>query len=225
MNTIRKELFDFFRELSENNDRDWFQKNKTRYEKDVKEPLLEFISDFGPRLKRISPRFVADPRPSGGSLFRIYRDVRFSKDKSPYKTHAGVRFPHEETKNVHAPGFYLHLEPGQVFAAAGIWHPDPVTLGRVRDALVSDPAGWKRALAQARKGKCLLGGDSLKKMPRGYDPEHPLSEDLKRKDFVAYSTFTEKEACSKDFLGRFAGACAAMKPVLGFLSRAIGASW
>jgi uncharacterized protein (TIGR02453 family) len=225
VNPIRKELFDFFRELAENNDRDWFQKNKARYERDVKEPLLQLISDFGPRLKRISPRFVADPRPVGGSLFRIYRDVRFSPDKSPYKTHAGVRFPHEETKNVHAPGYYLHLEPGQVFAAAGIWHPDPVTLRKVRDALVSDLAGWRRAVAQARKGKCLLGGDSLKTMPRGYDPEHPLSEDLKRKDFVAYSSFSEKEACSKDFLDRFGGACAAMKPVLGFLSRAVGASW
>jgi uncharacterized protein (TIGR02453 family) len=225
VNPIRKELFEFFRELAENNDRDWFQKHKVRYERDVKEPLLQLISDFEPRLKRISPRLLADPRPVGGSLFRIYRDVRFSKDKSPYKTHAGVRFPHEETKNVHAPGYYLHLEPGEVFAAAGIWHPDPMTLGKVRDALVSDPTGWKRAVAQARKGKCLLGGDSLQKMPRGYDPEHPLAEDLKRKDFVAYSSFTEKEACGKNFLERFGTAFAGMKPVLGFLSRAVGASW
>jgi uncharacterized protein (TIGR02453 family) len=222
---INEELFSFFRELTGNNDRDWFLKNKSRYEQHVKEPLLQFISDFGPHLRRINPHLVADPRPVGGSLFRIYRDVRFSPDKSPYKTHAGVRFPHEETTNVHAPGYYLHLEPGAVFAAAGIWHPDPATLRKVRDAIVARPSRWKRAVAQVLKEKCSLGGDTLKSMPRGYDPEHPCAGDLKRKDFVTYRHFTEREACSKDFMERFGDACAAMKPVLGFLSRAVGASW
>jgi uncharacterized protein (TIGR02453 family) len=161
----------------------------------------------------------------GGSLFRIHRDVRFSPDKSPYKTHAGVRFPHEESKNVHAPGYYLHLEPGEIFAAAGIWHPDPVTLKKVRDAIVFDSSGWKRATSQTLRGECALGGDSLKKVPRGYDPEHPLAEDLKRKDFIAYIPFTEADACAKDFMKRFGAACTTMKPLLGFLSRAVGASW
>lgn len=225
MNHIRKELFRFFRELAKNNDRDWFTRNKPRYERDVKEPLLQFISDFDPHLRRINPHLVADPRPVGGSLFRIYRDVRFSRDKSPYKTHAGIRFPHEETKNVHAPGYYLRLEPGAVFAAAGIWHPDPVTLQKVRDAIVADSRGWRRALSRTLRGKCTLGGDSLKKVPRGYDPEHPLAADLKRKDFITHVSFTEAEACSSDFMKRFATSCAAMKPVLGFLSRAVGASW
>jgi uncharacterized protein (TIGR02453 family) len=222
---IRKDLFRFFRDLSKNNDREWFLKNKPRYERDVKEPLLQFISDFGPHLRRINRHLVADPRPVGGSLFRIHRDVRFSSDKSPYKTHAGVRFPHEESKNVHAPGYYLHLAPGEVFAAAGIWHPDPVTLKKVRDAIVLDSPGFKRAISQTLRGKCTLGGDSLKKVPRGYDPDHPLAEDLKRKDFIAYVPFSEAEACAGDFLKRFGGACGAMKPLLGFLSRAVGASW
>ncbi len=225
MSHIQKELFQFFRELAKNNDREWFLKNKGRYERHVKEPLLQFISDFSPHLARISPHLVADPRPVGGSLFRIHRDVRFSKDKSPYKTHAGVRFPHEETKNVHAPGYYLHLEPGSVFAGAGIWHPEPATLKKVRDAIVADPSGWKRSVSQALRGKCELGGDSLKKVPRGYDPAHPLASDLKRKDFIVFIPFEEKEACAPDFLRRFASACAAMKPVLGFLSRAVGVSW
>jgi uncharacterized protein (TIGR02453 family) len=161
----------------------------------------------------------------GGSLFRIHRDVRFSPDKSPYKTHAGVRFPHEESKNVHAPGYYLHLEPGEIFAAAGIWHPDPVTLKKVRDAIVANCPGWKRAIAQTLRGECTLGGDSLKKVPRGYDPNHPLAEDLKRKDFIAYIPFTEADACAGDFLKRFGTACGSMKPLLGFLSRSVGASW
>lgn len=225
MSDIKKELFKFFRDLSKNNDRDWFQRNKPRYELDVKEPLLQFISDFGAPLRRINPHLVADPRPVGGSLFRIYRDVRFSSDKSPYKTHAGVRFPHEESKTVHAPGYYLHLEPGTVFAAAGIWHPDPVTLKKVRDTIVADSSGWKRAVSQTVKGKCTLGGESLKKVPRGYDPEHPFASDLKRKDFIVYLPFSETEACARDFMKRFATACVTMKPVLGFLSRAVGAAW
>ncbi len=225
MSHIKKDLFKFFRDLSKNNDRDWFQRNKPRYEREVKEPLLQFISDFGPQLRRINPHLVADPRPVGGSLFRIHRDVRFSSDKSPYKTHAGVRFPHEEGKTVHAPGCYLHLEPGAVFAAAGIWHPDPVTLKKVRDAIAADSASWKRAVSQTLKGKCTLGGEALKKIPRGYDPDHPCAEDLKRKDFIAYIPFTESEVCSKDFMNRFGRACTTMKPVLGFLSRAVGASW
>jgi uncharacterized protein (TIGR02453 family) len=218
-------LVRFFRYLSNNNDRDWFLKNKVRYERHVKEPLLQFVSDFGPHLRRINPHLVADPRPVGGSLFRIHRDVRFSSDKSPYKTHAGVRFPHEESKNVHAPGYYLHLAPGEVFAAAGIWHPDPVTLKKVRDAIVLDSSGWKRATSQTVRGKCTLGGDSLKKIPRGYEPEHPFAEDLKRKDFIAYIPFTEADACAGDFLKRFGNACGSMKALLGFLSRAVGASW
>jgi uncharacterized protein (TIGR02453 family) len=223
---IGPELFDFFRELDENNDREWFRKNKSRYESHVRDPLLEFVSAAGPHLEKINPHLVADPRPVGGSLFRIHRDVRFSKDKSPYKTHAGLRFPHEDAKTVHAPGYYLHLEPGAVFAASGIWHPDPETLARVRDAIVSDPRAWKRALSgKAFRARCRLGGDSLKRPPKGYDPQHPLIEDLKRKDFIAHVELSEAEACRPDFMARFTEACRAMKPLVGFLSRAVGIPW
>jgi uncharacterized protein (TIGR02453 family) len=226
MTSIPKEVFRFYRELAKNNDREWFHRNKSRYEKQVRDPLLQFVSDFGPHLYRINPHLVADPRPVGGSLFRIHRDVRFSKDKSPYKSHAGLRFPHEDAKTVHAPGYYLHLEPGSVFAGAGIWHPDPVTLGRVRDAIVADPRGWKRAISAKRfRERCGLGGESLKTPPKGYDPDHALIEDLKRKDFVAYATFTEDQAGSRDFLKRFADACSAMKPFMAFVTRVVGALW
>jgi uncharacterized protein (TIGR02453 family) len=226
MARIPKEVFSFFRELETNNNREWFTRNKERYESEVRDPLLEFVSEFGSHLQRINPHFVADPRRVGGALFRIHRDVRFSKDKTPYKTHAGLRFPHEESKNVHAPGFYLHLAPGEVFAGSGIWHPDPATLGKVRDAIVADPKGWKRSISTAAfRAQGELGGDALKKPPRGYDPDHPFVEDLKRKDFIAYVPFTERQACAPDFLKRFRSACAAMKPFMGFLTRAVNASW
>ena len=115
------ESFAFLRELSKNNNREWFAANKKRYEAELRDPALRFISDFGPRLNRIAPRLVADPRPVGGSMFRIYRDTRFAADKTPYKTAVGIRFPHRAASDVHSPGFYLHLEPSEVFVGAGIW--------------------------------------------------------------------------------------------------------
>src|SRR5262245_16529190 len=108
-------LFKFLKDLAKNNNRPWFEENKARFERDVRDPLLSFIGDFASPLAKISKHYLADPRPSGGSMFRIYRDTRFAKDKSPYKTHVAAHFRHSAGKDVHAPGFYVHLEPGQVF--------------------------------------------------------------------------------------------------------------
>ena len=207
-------LFKFLRDLRENNNRDWFKANKSRYEDQVKDPALRFISDFGDHLRRISPHFNADPRPVGGSLFRIYRDVRFSKDKSPYKTAVGIQFRHKAGKDAHAPGFYLHLEPGEIFAAAGMWHPDSGSLKQIRDALVDDPSRWKRVMAE-----------SLKRPPRGYDPEHPLIEDLKRKDFICHKKLTQKEATSADFPKRLAAHYRQTAPLVKFLCEAVGVDY
>ncbi len=223
---ISPELFAFFRELKENNNRDWFQANKKRYEMYVKDPLLGFIADFGLRLAEISPHYVADPRPVGGSLFRIYRDVRFSKDKTPYKTAAGIQFRHESGKDVHAPGFYLHLEPDNVFVGGGIWHPDTRTLGQIRDAIVAKPAHWQRIISdEAFSAVYKLGGESLKRGPKGYEPDHPLIEHLKRKDFVASTPFGEEETCTPDFIDRFAELCRVAGPFNKFLTTAIGLPW
>jgi uncharacterized protein (TIGR02453 family) len=217
-------LFGFLRQLKKNNRREWFHTNKGQYERDVRDPMLHFIADFAPQLAKISTHFVADPRPVGGSMFRIFRDVRFSKDKSPYKTTAAAQFRHQDGKDVHAPGFYLHLEPGQVFAGCGLWHPDNKTLTKVREAIIDEPSRWKRTInAAAFKNKDLaLSGDSLKRPPRGYDPEHPFVEDLKRKDFVVVANFTEKEACSADFLGRFSRTCRQATAFNRFLTEAVG---
>jgi uncharacterized protein (TIGR02453 family) len=219
-------LFRFFRDLKKNNDRDWFQANKERYEAHVREPIQRFIVDFAPRLEKISPHFVADARKAGGSMFRIHRDVRFGKDKSPYKTAAGVQFRHESGRDAHAPGFYLHLGPGEVFAGMGLWHPDTATAGKIRDAIVADGKGWRRASAGDKlRGICKLEGESLKRPPRGYDPDHPLIEDLKRKDFLALTRFTEQDACDPHFLERFTAVCKAGAPFSAFLTGAVGLPW
>ncbi|GAB4454993.1 MAG: DUF2461 domain-containing protein [Anaerolineae bacterium] len=218
---ITPATFAFLRELKDNNNRDWFEANKARYERDVRGPLLQFVSDFGLRLAEISPHFVADARKSGGSLFRINRDVRFSPDKSPYKTHAGIQFRHESGKDVHAPGFYLHLEPGGCFAGVGIWHPDNKTLGKIRDAIVEQPERWQAAVAAFSPAYQQMG-DSLKRAPKGYDPDHPLIEDLRRKDFIGGVSLTEAQTCAPDFIEEFAGLCRLASPFNKFLTEAVG---
>jgi uncharacterized protein (TIGR02453 family) len=213
------ELFRFLAELSDHNDRDWFAANKERYEQDLLEPALAFIEDFEPHLRQFAPHLRADARRVGGSLFRIYRDTRFSKDKSPYKTTAGIYFRHEQSKELHAPGFYLHLAPGDVFAGGGIWHPDAKTANAVREAIVRDPDGWREATADVRLGQ----GEALKRVPSGFDKDHPLAGDLKRKDFAAIETLSEDEATGPDFIERYRRACESMVPLMRFLSRAVGA--
>ena len=114
--------FAFLRDLKRHNDRDWFAANRERYVADVEQPLLAFIGDFAPRLKAISPAYVADKRRMGGSMFRIHRDTRFSPDKSPFKTWTAARFPHEARRKVKSvPSFYVHLGPGASFGGGGVY--------------------------------------------------------------------------------------------------------
>ncbi len=215
--------FRFLADLARHNDRDWFNAHKEQYHAEVRDPLLDFVEAFGPKLARISPHMVADPRPVGGSLFRVYRDTRFSKDKRPYKTYAGVTFRHVEGRDLPAPGFYLHVEPGRCFTAAGMWHAPSESLRQIRDAIVASPAAWKKA---TRNGK-LLDEDSgrLVRPPRGYDADHPRIEDLKRKSFTSSVEFTQREVCAPDFLTRFTQACRRATPLMEFLAHAVGVKW
>ncbi len=208
----------FIRDLEKNNDRAWFVANKDRYEGAVKDPALRLIADFAPKLAKLSPHFMATPR----SLFRIHRDTRFSKDKSPYKTHVGIHFRHDHAKDAHAPGYYLHIEPKSVFAGVGIWHPEAGALRLIRERIVEDPAGWKRA----SRGKAFLGtfelaGDLLKRPPKGFDPDHPLIEDLKRKDFIGVVELDDAFVTKGDLPERLAKAFAAGTPLMRFLCEAL----
>jgi uncharacterized protein (TIGR02453 family) len=216
------ELFKFLKELRKNNDREWFKANKERFESAVRDPFLRFIADFAPLLHGVSACFVADPRPSGGSLFRIHRDIRFSEDKSPYKTHVAAAFPHcDAGKDASSPVFYLHFEPGACFAAAGLWHPDSKTLFRVRSAITQRPDDWRAV----RRRKFSIEGSTLTRPPKGFDPDHPFIEDLKRKDFVTSVRFSESEVCGSRFLPDFAKACRTMSPLVAFLTRSLDLEW
>ena len=133
----------------------------------MRDPVLDFIVAFAQPLKKISPHFLADPRANGGSLFRIYRDTRFSKDKTPYKTNVGAHFRHAAGKDAHAPGFYLHLEPGTCFAGCGIWHPDNNTLGRIPIAAIAAIAVVADIPYKSRR---LPGVDRFLRGPHGHVP-------------------------------------------------------
>ncbi len=216
------ELFKFLRQLARNNNREWFAKNKARYEKVVRDPSLRFIREVGVKLKSVSPYLVADPKPFGGSLFRIYRDIRFSKDKSPYKTNVAMDFWHRKSGNrVHVPGIYLHLAPRKSFVGGGIWHPDPLTLNRIRRTIIKTPEAWKRVL----DAKLELEGESLKRPPQGFESNHRFIEDLKRKDFIAGLRFKDKQVNSPRFVGDFLEASKSITPLNEFLAKAIGLQW
>jgi uncharacterized protein (TIGR02453 family) len=218
-----EKTFRFLKDLEAHNEREWFQANKARYEEDLVGPALQFIVDFAGPLAKISPHFRADPKPVGGSLFRIYRDTRFSKDKSPYKTFAGLHFRHEAGKDAHTPGFYLHIQPGQCFAGAGLWHPDGKATQLVRERIDHRQKEWKSAVTGKRFRDVLeLSGDQLKRAPRGFDPEHPLVDDLRRKDFVAVAMLTQKEVTGSGLMERFTTCAKAAAPLVRFLCEATG---
>lgn len=215
-------MFQFLQELGRNNNRDWFMENKERYERVVREPCLRFITDVGARLTTISRHIEADPRPNGGSLSRIYRDIRFSKDKSPYKTHVAMHFWHRRaSEEKPSPGFYLHLDSGRSMSASGLWQPDAATLKKVRGTIVKNPRSWGAVL----KANPQFEGESLQRPPPGFPRDHPFIEDLKRKDFVATLPFTDAQVTSPSFLDAYLSTCRSMAPLDAFLAKAVGLPW
>jgi len=215
-------IFQFLEELVDNNNRPWFRENKGRYEREVLQPCLAFIRAFAPRLAKISEFFVASDRRVGGSLLRVYRDTRFSKDRSPYKTNAGVQFRHEFGRDIHAPGFYVHIEPRECFLALGLWRPDPASLDRIRQAIVQRPDRWQQARDDRKfRRRFALEGDSLKRPPRGFPADHPHAEDLRRTDFIGLEDLTEQDVLKEKFLDHVAASFAAACPFMRFLCDAL----
>jgi len=191
----------------------------------VREPLLALTAALQDPLASISPSILAIPKRQGGSLFRIHRDVRFSRDKSPYKTAAALQFRHELGRDVHAPGFYLHLEPGLVFAGAGMWRPPRAALEAIRTAIGENPDRWGRTRGAVETAGWRLEGGSLRRMPRGWAADHPAADDLKRTDFVVSFELSESEACDPDFARRFVELCRGAAPLLAFQCEALGIPW
>lgn len=217
-----EQTFEFLRQLAEHNQREWFNEHKADYEMHVREPARALIRDMKESLSKISSHFVTDDRKMGGSLMRIYRDVRFSKNKLPYKTNIGIQFRHEQGKDVHAPGFYLHIEAHEVFVGAGIWHPDGPTLKLIRSYLDAHPTRWQDVIHDPVFNKAFhFGGDSLQRPPRGYATDHPLIEDIKRKDFIAIAPLAPELMLESDLPELIADYFATSGPLVEQLCRAI----
>jgi uncharacterized protein (TIGR02453 family) len=218
-------LFTFLEELRLHNDRDWFERHRERYLRDVRDPMLRFIGDVGPALRKLAPHLVADPRPVGGSLFRIHRDTRFSRDKTPYKTNAAASFRHAAGRDVHGPGLYVSLAPGEVEAGGGVWHPDPEHLALIRRSMVEKTAAWRRALAAPRLDRLEWWGESLVRTPKGFPEDHPLAEWLRRKDLAAGVSLREKDALAPDFLDRCVETWRPLLPAMKLMAGAAGLPW
>ncbi|SHI21339.1 DUF2461 domain-containing protein [Ferrimonas marina] len=213
----------FLQTLASHNEREWFNQHKADYEALVRGPALDLIASFAPRLEQFAPRFRAIPKKVGGSLMRPYRDTRFSKDKAPIKLNVGIQFRHDLGKDVHAPGYYLHVQPGQSFLGVGTWRPEPKALAAIREAIDTSPIPW---LAARDDGEFItrfeLQGDSLIRPPKGYDKDNPMLEDLKRKDFIGVMALSDEQVLGDPLLDLMEEAFTGADPFMRFLCRAMG---
>jgi uncharacterized protein (TIGR02453 family) len=213
----------FLEELAANNNRDWFKANKTRYEEDVLDIALHFIDSMQDPLAVIAPHFTAVAKRVGGSLMRVYRDTRFSNNKLPYKTNIGIQFRHERAKDVHSPGYYLHISADEVFVGAGMWRPDSLPLRQIRERIIAHPDEWQRLIgSQAFKRQFKLPGDVLQRAPRGFDKEHALIDDIKRKSFIAVHDLQVADCLRPQFQRQVETLFKKVGPYMEFLCKAVG---
>lgn len=221
----------YLRALARHNEREWFEAHRGEYEQDLLTPLRELVDEMDARLATFAPELVGDRR---RSVFRIHRDVRFSKDKRPYKTNAACWLFHRDVgrttgpHDVHAgAGFYYHLQPGRCFVGGGLWMPPSPALRRIREAITEDATGFERPLRTAAF-KRLYGqldedpGTMLTRLPRGYDDDAPGARWLRYKSFTATHDLTDAEATSPALPDRFEAACRALLPFVRWLNGALG---
>ena len=215
--------FKFLRALARNNNKEWFGEHKQQYEDHVRQPFLRLLTDLQPDLAEVSAHYRADPKTVGGSLFRIYRDARFSNDKSPYKSWQGARLFHERRKQVAAPSFYIHLQPGHCFVGAGLWHPEAPTQRRVRQFIFDNPGSWKAAAHAPKFRKRFDFDDSevLARPPRGFPADFELIDDLKHKNFVFTHAMDDASMTSPRLRQALVADLAALAPFMDYLCAAL----
>ncbi|WP_413612877.1 DUF2461 domain-containing protein [Bdellovibrio sp. HCB-110] len=216
---FKPEAFRFLRSLKRNNKREWFQPRKENYEELLRHPMMAVVFELAEECKSFAPEIGFNPK---RNVLRIYRDTRFSKDKSPYKTNIAASFPFGTyAKNMDSPGLYLHLEPGQVFVAGGLYMPSSLQLRKIRESILKNPDAFLD-IVEAREFKKHFGaleGEKLKTTPRGISPEHPMIEYLRHKQFFVSHTFEESVAMKKDFPKKIAKEFKQMMPLLRWLNK------
>lgn len=215
--------FGFLRKLARNNSREWFHAHKTDYETHLREPFQRLLTDLQPVLAEVSLHYRSEPKTVGGSLFRIHRDTRFAHDKAPYKSWQGARLFHERGRQIEAPSFYLHLQPGQCFIGAGLWHPQSDTLRRMRQFILDNPASWKTAAHQPafRRHFDLDDSEMLVRTPRGFPQEFEFAQDLRRKNYVAVRTMDDALLTGPKLLQSIRRDMLAVAPLVDYLCAAL----
>ena len=217
MSTISKDNFAFLKQLKKNNDRDWFNDHKDEYMKQHENTI-----DFADELLSEMTKHDNIETPTGKkSLFRIYRDVRFSKDKSPYKTHWAGGFK-RATKELRG-GYYFHIEPGNTMVGGGFWGPSKEDLQRIREDIATD-ASELRKIINSKSFKETFGtldGEQLKTSPKGFDKEHPDVDLLRYKQFIISKKFTDQEALSPDFAKKVSETFKKMRPFFTYMSESV----
>jgi uncharacterized protein (TIGR02453 family) len=208
----------FFRSLKRNNRREWFQPRKHLFDQHVKEPMLLLIESINGELKKFAPEYVTEPK---SAIFRIYRDTRFSADKTPYKTHVAASFSLRGGERLGTGGFYFSVSPEVIEVAAGLWHPDRDVTLLVRNHIVDTHEELRRLLANKKNRKLAgdLRGDALTRSPKGFDPVHPGAEFIKMKDWVLDVTLDAKLATTPQLQTAIVERFRAMAPILGYLNR------
>jgi uncharacterized protein (TIGR02453 family) len=225
---FRPAAWQFLRGLKRNNRREWFEARREIYEGEVRGPIRELLDELDVRLATLAPELVADPRKS---VFRIHRDVRFSKDKSPYKTNAGFWINHRGLGRsaaavVHGgAGLYFHLEPRASMIAAGIWMPPQPALVRIRSAIAADQRGFEDTLRRMRREFGALSEEAvLQRVPRGYAPDHPAAKWLRYKSFTVSQPVTAEDLARRDLPDRLARSYRTVIPFVRWINSALGFS-
>ncbi|HYL20383.1 MAG TPA: DUF2461 domain-containing protein [Gemmatimonadales bacterium] len=221
----------FFRGLARHNAKPWFEAHRAEYEETVREPMRALIEEMDVRLARFAPEIVGDPK---RSMFRIYRDIRFAKDKSPYKTHAACWFYHRDAdRRVGSEaegggaGFYVHIQPGASFVGGGIWMPPRPMLDRLRDAIAEKWKAFDRLVRDAafkRRFGSLSDEAVLKRMPRGFAETHPAAAWLKYQSFTAGRALTDGQVTGTRLLALLEADFARLLPLVRWLNGALGLS-
>jgi uncharacterized protein (TIGR02453 family) len=220
------EALKFLTDLAKHNDRAWFQPRKAEYERLLKEPMEALVVALGERLASRGIPIEADPR---RAIFRIYRDVRFSKDKSPYKTHVSASLPWidpgERTEAVRGNGAYVHIQPGHSYVGGGMWHPERTRLDAFRRAVVEDPDRVRAVLEDPkflRRLGPLESHETLKRVPPGYPADHPMADQLRFKDLTFGRALSDDEVVSLSLPDVLADDLATAVPVFRFLASLAG---
>jgi uncharacterized protein (TIGR02453 family) len=212
------EMVTFFRGLKRNNRREWFQPRKHLFEQHIKQPMTELVEVLNSELLKFAPEYVTEPR---DAIFRIYRDTRFSPDKTPYKTHIAASFARRGGERLGAGGFYFSVSNDQIEIAGGIYHPAPDTTLVVRRHIAENYEDLRRILADKKVRRSLgeLQGDELSRAPKGFDPSHPAIDLIKKKDWILDATLDPSLATTPRLSREIADRFRTMAPLIDFLNR------